>query len=132
MLLTDADGEHTAEWTFAAASDLARTTPKARSPVGWLPALTSRIAGVGTRRDGRYARGMTTKIAVSLPDDLVVAARQAVADGRAASVSAFVAEAIEEHGLYEQLSVLLSEMAAEAGTPTNADHVWARQALGLS
>jgi Arc/MetJ-type ribon-helix-helix transcriptional regulator len=75
---------------------------------------------------------MTTKIAVSLPDDLVAAARQAVADGRASSVSAFVARAIEEHGRYEQLSVLLSEMAAEGGEPTDAGRAWARQALGLS
>jgi len=57
------------------------------------------------------------EIAVSLPDDLVAATRQAVADGRAASVSAFVADAIEEHGRYERLTVLLSEMAAEAGPP---------------
>ena len=75
---------------------------------------------------------MTTKIAVSLPDDLVAAARKAVAEGRAASVSAFVAGAIEKHGRYEQLSVLLSEMAAEAGPPTDVDRMWARQALGLS
>jgi Arc/MetJ-type ribon-helix-helix transcriptional regulator len=75
---------------------------------------------------------MTTKIAVSLPDDLVAAARQAVADGRAASVSAFVADAIEEHGRYEQLTGLLSEMAAEAGPPTDEDREWARQTLGLS
>ena len=81
---------------------------------------------------GGYARGMTMKIAVSLPDDLVAAARQAVADGRAASVSAFVANAIEEHGRYGQLATLLSEMAAEAGPPTEEDRVWARQALGLS
>ncbi len=72
------------------------------------------------------------KIAVSLPDDLVAAARQAVADGRAASVSAFVANAIEEHGRYEQLAVLLSEMAIEAGAPTEEDRVWAREALGLA
>lgn len=75
---------------------------------------------------------MTMKIAVSLPDDLVAAARQAVADGRAASVSAFVATAIEEHGRYEQLAVLLSEMAIEAGAPTEEDRVWAREALGLA
>jgi Arc/MetJ-type ribon-helix-helix transcriptional regulator len=74
---------------------------------------------------------MTTKIAVSLPDDLVAAARQAVADGRAASVSAFVANAIEEHGRYEQLAVLLSEMAAQARPPTEDDRLWARQTLGL-
>ena len=88
--------------------------------------------GVGTGPEGRYARGMTMKIAVSLPDDLVAAARQAVADGRAPSVSAFVAAAIEEHGRYERLTVLLSEMAAEAGPPTEEDRRWARQTLGLS
>lgn len=74
---------------------------------------------------------MTTKIAVSLPDELVAAARQAVADGRAASVSSFVADAIEEHGRYEQLATLLSEMAIEAGPPTEEDRLWARAALGL-
>jgi Arc/MetJ-type ribon-helix-helix transcriptional regulator len=75
---------------------------------------------------------MTTKIAVSLPDELVAAARQAVADGRAASVSAFVAEAIKEHGRYEGLAELLAEMASEAGPPTHEDRTWARRALGLA
>lgn len=75
---------------------------------------------------------MTTKIAVSLPDELVAAARQAVADGRAASVSAFVAEAIEDRGRYEGLSELLAEMAADGGAPTQADRTWARRALGLA
>lgn len=75
---------------------------------------------------------MTTKIAVSLPDELVAAAREAVASGHAASVSAFVADAIEEHGRYEQLAALLSEMANEAGTPTEGDRLWAREALGVS
>jgi Arc/MetJ-type ribon-helix-helix transcriptional regulator len=37
---------------------------------------------------------MTTKIAVSLPDHLVEAARNAVRGGRAASVSAVVADAL--------------------------------------
>lgn len=93
---------------------------------------TPRAESLGTPRGERYARGMTTKIAVSLPDELVVAARQAVAAGQAASVSAFVADAIEEHGRYEQLAALLSEMAIEAGTPTEGDRLWAREALGLS
>lgn len=75
---------------------------------------------------------MTTKIAVSLPDELVAAARQAVADGRAASVSAFVADAIEQHGRYAELAALLSEMATEAGPPSDDDRAWARSALGLS
>jgi Arc/MetJ-type ribon-helix-helix transcriptional regulator len=74
---------------------------------------------------------MTKKIAGSLPDELVAAARQAVMDGRAASVSAFVAQAIDEHRRYADLSRLLSEMAAQAGAPTEADRAWARSALGL-
>jgi len=74
---------------------------------------------------------MTTKIAISLPDDLVVAARRAVAEGRAVSVSAFIASALEEQERYADLASLLAEMAAEAGPPTEADRAWARQALGL-
>lgn len=74
---------------------------------------------------------MTTKIAVSLPDELVAAARQSVAQGRAASVSAFIAAALEQRGRYVELADLLAEMAAEAGSPTEEDRLWARQALGL-
>lgn len=74
---------------------------------------------------------MTTKIAVSLPDALVAAARKAVVEGRAPSVSAFIAEALEEQSRYGRLAELLAEMAAEAGAPTEPDRDWARQALGL-
>ncbi|MGI8730101.1 MAG: ribbon-helix-helix domain-containing protein [Solirubrobacteraceae bacterium] len=74
---------------------------------------------------------MTTRIAVSLPDDLVAAARQAVADGRATSVSAFIADAIEERVRYKDLATLLTEMAAARGTPSAQDRGWARDALGL-
>lgn len=79
----------------------------------------------------RYPYGMTTKIAVSLPDDLVATARQAVADGRAPSVSSFVARALEAQSRYGQLADLLAEMADDAGPPTERDRAWARQALGL-
>jgi hypothetical protein len=68
---------------------------------------------------------------MSLPNDLVLAARRAVAEGRAASVSAFVADALEEHGRHADLISLLTEMTAEAGPPTAEDRTWARQALGL-
>ena len=74
---------------------------------------------------------MTTKIAISLPDEQVVAARRAVAEGRAASVSAYVSQALGAHSGYDDVAALLSEMAAEAGPPTDADRAWARQALGL-
>ncbi len=74
---------------------------------------------------------MTIKIAVSLPDELVEDARQAVADGRAASVSAFIAGAMQQRRRYDGLTELLAEMSAEAGPPTEEHRAWARQALGL-
>lgn len=75
---------------------------------------------------------MTTKIAVSLPDELVASARQAVTEGRAPSVSGFIAEALEEQSRYQGLAELLAEMTAQAGAPTKRDRDWARQALGLA
>lgn len=65
----------------------------------------------------RYDRGMTRKIAVSLPDHLVEEARAAVAGGRAASVSAYVAEALAEKSRRRTLSEVLDEMDAELGAP---------------
>jgi Arc/MetJ-type ribon-helix-helix transcriptional regulator len=75
---------------------------------------------------------VTTRIAVSLPDELVMAARQAVAEGRANSVSAFVAEALREHSHNEDLANVLSDMAERAGPPSADDRAWARRALGLT
>lgn len=62
----------------------------------------------------------TTKIAVSLPEPLVAEARRAVADGRAASVSAYVAAALEEKAKLDDLASLLDEMLQESGGPLNA------------
>jgi len=62
--------------------------------------------------------GMTTsKIAVSLPGKLVERARRAVARGGAASVSAYVAAALEEKARLEGLAELLDQMLAETGGP---------------
>ena len=74
---------------------------------------------------------MTTKIAISLPDELVAAARAAVDRGESPSVSAFIADTIESQGRHEDLAGLLAEMTAQAGSPTAEDRVWARSALGL-
>jgi Arc/MetJ-type ribon-helix-helix transcriptional regulator len=74
---------------------------------------------------------MTTKIAVSLPDELVVAARRAVTEGHAPSVSAFVASAVADKTRFDELEVLLADMSAASGPPDEADRLWARQALGL-
>lgn len=63
--------------------------------------------------------GMTPKekIAVSLPSMLVKAAKSAVRGGRAPNVSAYVADAIAEKVMLDDLSALLEEMLAETGGP---------------
>lgn len=75
--------------------------------------------------------GMTTKITVSLPDEQVRAAKRAVAEGRAASVSAYVSEALGQKTADEHLLEMLEEMKAEYGAPTEEDYAWADRVLGL-
>lgn len=76
--------------------------------------------------------GMTTaKIAVSLPVELVETARQAVAEGRARSVSSYVADALEAKVTLDDLASLLDEMLAESGGPLTPDELDAAdRALG--
>jgi Arc/MetJ-type ribon-helix-helix transcriptional regulator len=78
--------------------------------------------------------GMTTsKIAVSLPGELVQRARRAVARGRADSVSAYVAAALEEKAKLDDLEQLLTEMLQETGGPlTAAERRRAEAALGIT
>lgn len=63
---------------------------------------------------------VSEKIAVSLPKHLAQRARQAVRRGRAASVSAYVASALEEKVKLDDLAALLDEMLAESGGPLSA------------
>jgi antitoxin ParD1/3/4 len=72
---------------------------------------------------------MTVKIAVSLPDELVEQARAAVAAGRAASVSAYVADALREKGRRRTISDWVAEQEAELGPITDEERAWARKAL---
>lgn len=76
--------------------------------------------------------GMTTsKIAVSLPPELVAQARRAVADRRASSVSAYVAAALEEKAKLDDLAALLEDMLAQTGGPLTArERRAADEALG--
>ena len=76
--------------------------------------------------------GMTSvKIAVSLPPELVAHAQHAVAEGRATSVSAYVAHALEEQTKLDYLASLLDEMLAETGGPlTDEETQAADEALG--
>jgi Arc/MetJ-type ribon-helix-helix transcriptional regulator len=76
--------------------------------------------------------GMTmSKVAVSLPEVLVIQARRAVAQGRSESVSAYVASALAEKVKLDELSWLLKEMLAETGGPLTAkERRGADEALG--
>jgi Arc/MetJ-type ribon-helix-helix transcriptional regulator len=75
---------------------------------------------------------MTTKIAVSLPDEQVAMARRAVKARRASSVSAYVAESIARREREDSLALLLDDLDRELGAPTAADYKWADKALGLA
>jgi hypothetical protein len=73
------------------------------------------------------------KIAVSLPWRAAESARRAVRQGRASSVSAYVAVAIEEKAKLDDLATLLDEMLAASGGPlTAAERRAADRALGIS
>jgi Arc/MetJ-type ribon-helix-helix transcriptional regulator len=76
---------------------------------------------------------MTTKIAVSLPDELVKQAREAVREGRASSVSAYIAESVTQRERKDSLIELLDDLDRELGPPDAAAQVWANgvaRALG--
>ncbi|HEU4615615.1 MAG TPA: hypothetical protein VFS15_26150 [Kofleriaceae bacterium] len=72
------------------------------------------------------------KIAISLPSRAAEGVRRAVREGKAASVSAYIAEAVEEKRKRETLADLLGEMLDETGgPPTTEERRWARKRLGL-
>ncbi|MGO9835225.1 MAG: toxin-antitoxin system antitoxin subunit [Polyangiaceae bacterium] len=61
-----------------------------------------------------------SKIAVSLPEDVVARARRAVARGHAESMSAYVAAALAEKAKLDDLANLLQAMLAKSGGPLTA------------
>jgi len=76
--------------------------------------------------------GMTRKkIAITLPEEQVAAARRAVAEGRAPSVSAYISQALARRDADDELRDMLAEIYTEVGQPDASDRAWARQALGL-
>jgi len=71
------------------------------------------------------------KIAISLPEEQVAAARQAVAEGRAASVSAYISQALARRSAEEEMAEMIAEIYAQSGEPTEEDRAWARRVLGV-
>ena len=85
---------------------------------------------------GKVVGGMISsmtrrKIAITLPEEQVAAARQAVAEGRAASVSAFISQALARRDADEEMAETIAEIYAESGQPTEEDRLWARRVLGI-
>lgn len=74
----------------------------------------------------------SAKVAISLPLLVLADARRAVRSGRAASLSAYVADSIAERVKLDDLESLLTEMLLETGGPLTAhEQRWADRALGL-
>src|SRR5258706_9716019 len=77
--------------------------------------------------------GMTRyeKLAISLPSRCAENARRAVRQGKAASVSAYIASAIETHEKRDGLDLLIEDILARTGGPlTAAETRWADEQLG--
>jgi Arc/MetJ-type ribon-helix-helix transcriptional regulator len=76
--------------------------------------------------------GMTSaKIAISLPQELLDDVRRLVAQGRAASVSAYVADALRERVTRDDLLALLDDLLEDTGGPiTTAERVEIDAELG--
>jgi antitoxin ParD1/3/4 len=75
---------------------------------------------------------MTQKIAISLPDHQVAAIRQAVASGRASSVSGYISASVARAEREQSLADLLDHLDRELGMVSQEDLAWADRALGLS
>ena len=72
----------------------------------------------------------TSKIAVTVPDEVLSRARDAVRRGRSSSLSAYVSAALDQKLMQDELDELLQEMLRETGGPlTPAELRTARAAL---
>jgi Arc/MetJ-type ribon-helix-helix transcriptional regulator len=72
-----------------------------------------------------YDDRMNRRITVSLPEHLVAEATAAVREGRAPSVSAYVAEALVQKSGREPLAKVLADWEAEIGPPSAEAEAWA-------
>jgi Arc/MetJ-type ribon-helix-helix transcriptional regulator len=74
----------------------------------------------------------TTKITVTVPEELAAHIRREVDQGRYASVSAFVTRAVESMRDFEPLDLLIASMIAETGQPDAAAQAWVEQAMAAA
>jgi hypothetical protein len=68
---------------------------------------------------------------VTVDRETVRSAETAVAEGRAPSISAWVASAMTERARRESLADVLAGIRTELGPATDEETAWARSVLGL-
>lgn len=95
---------------------------------GW---VTGSATGLPSGKKEYDENVQRSRITVTVRPQVLAAAEEEVAAGRASSVSAWVDQAMEEKARREELTVLLGEMQAENGPATPEEDAWARQVLGL-
>lgn len=74
----------------------------------------------------------SAKVALSMPAEVLRLAQKEVAAGRAKSLSAFVAEAVDEKLRRDELVAILDAMDAEHGKPGKRATAWARRVIKRS
>lgn len=73
------------------------------------------------------------KIAISLPPKTLATARKAVRAGHAPTVSALVAQALDQLAERDSLEAFVRDLSAESGgPPTDAERAQARRDLGIA
>jgi len=72
------------------------------------------------------------KVAVTIPVDILELAKREVKEGAAASLSAFVAQAVDEKLRRDELAKILDAMDAERGKPGKVVRAWAKHVLRRS
>lgn len=73
------------------------------------------------------------KITISLPEPTLAKAREAVRAGEAASLSSYIAQAVDQKRDHDDLLAMLAELALESGGPLSpSERAVARADLGLA
>ena len=70
-----------------------------------------------------------SKIAISLPKDLLARVHREIRAGRADSVSGYIARVLAVEERRESLRVLLRDLVEQYGEPAAKDLIWAEGAL---
>ncbi|HVV50613.1 MAG TPA: toxin-antitoxin system antitoxin subunit [Polyangia bacterium] len=72
------------------------------------------------------------KVAITIPAEVLEAAKKEVAAGHAPSLSALVSDAVDEKVRRNELAALLDALDAKHGKPDRAARAWAKKVLARS